>query len=49
MDIKDAIPINWSLMAHPMNWVILFLMVVIALFAFDIVIGRFGQSSTQGE
>jgi hypothetical protein len=29
--------INWNLMSHPMNWVILFLMVFIAAYAVHLI------------
>ena len=28
--VKNAIPLNWVLMANPVNWIIIFLMVAIA-------------------
>lgn len=28
--IKNAIPLNWPLLANPVNWVIVFLMIAIA-------------------
>lgn len=32
--------LNWKLLAHPMNWIVLFLMVFIAGFAIHLVIGK---------
>lgn len=31
------IPLNWRILAHPVNWIIVLLMVIIAGFALDIV------------
>lgn len=28
--IKSVVPVNWDLMANPVNWIIIFLMVAIA-------------------
>lgn len=39
MDAIKIIPINWELAKHPMNWVILFLMITIAVVAADCVLG----------
>lgn len=33
--MTEYIPINWTLMKHPMNWVIIVLMVYIALIALN--------------
>lgn len=35
--LKNYIPLNWELMAHPANWVIIFLMVYIAGLAIHLV------------
>lgn len=37
--------INWRLIAHPMNWVIVFLMVFIALIAVHLVFGKAPQAA----
>lgn len=34
--------LNWKLLAHPLNWIVLFLMVFIAGFALHLI---FGQSA----
>lgn len=37
MDIKDKIPLNLELMANPINWVIIILMVAIAGLALHLI------------
>lgn len=33
MDVRDYIPINWTLISSPVNWVIVVLMISLALLA----------------
>lgn len=35
--------INWELISHPLNWVILFLMVFIAMLFVSVVLNNFGS------
>lgn len=35
--------LNWELISHPLNWVILFLMVFIAMIFVSIVLNNFGS------
>lgn len=35
--------LNWELISHPLNWVILFLMVFIAMLFFSIILNNFGS------
>ena len=39
--------LNWPLMTHPMNWVILFLMVLIASIALHLILNKFAPATTQ--
>ena len=34
--------INWKIASHPMNWVVLFLMVFIAMLFVSIILNQFG-------
>lgn len=37
----DLLPINWQLIANPINWAIILLMLVIASFALHILLPQF--------
>jgi hypothetical protein len=34
--MPNWVPLNWDIMRHPVNWIIVFLMVVIAGIALDV-------------
>ena len=37
--IKNALPLNWGLMANPTNWAIIILMILIAGFSLALIFG----------
>jgi hypothetical protein len=41
------IPLNWRIMQHPVNWIIVVLMVLIAGFALDIINRWWAQHNAQ--
>lgn len=45
MEVVKYVPLNWGIIKHPANWVIVLLMVIIAGFALDQAIRYF---QTQG-
>lgn len=36
-DVEKMIPLNWEIMKHPLNWLILFLMVLFAGLAAEVI------------
>lgn len=40
--------INWKLVEHPMNWVVLFLMIFIVLFAVRVTFGESARERVPG-
>lgn len=45
MEVTKYIPINWRLIKHPANWAIVFLMVVIAGFAIELIYNYINSNS----
>ncbi len=41
----EWVPLNFDLLKHPVNWIIVTLMVLIALYALDIVSGLFSKDT----
>ncbi len=42
----EIIPINWKLISHPINWVVIVLMLLIAGYAMHFVLPAFGVSQS---
>lgn len=47
--IKDKLPINWNLIANPVNWVVVFLMVALAGAAFVAIPALTGAANQENE
>ncbi len=47
MDLPEIELVNWGLLKNPINWIIVFLMVLIALFAAHIVLGQHNGGGPQ--
>lgn len=43
--LKDYIPINWDIIKHPLNWVIVLLMILLVAFAADLLLMHFTGGS----
>jgi glucose-6-phosphate-specific signal transduction histidine kinase len=47
MEVTRYIPLNWEIIKHPVNWLIVLLMVILAGFIIDITIAYFQTLNTQ--
>lgn len=47
--MTKLIPLNWRMMAHPVNWFTVLLMVLIAGFALDIINSWWAQQNATAE
>lgn len=45
----DWLPINWAIAKHPLNWVIITLMVIIGMFALNLVLSPWHVTDTSSD
>lgn len=47
MDIKNYVPLNWQLIENPLNWIIVALMIIIPLYAGELLLTSYESGSQQ--
>ncbi len=48
MDIKQYVPLNWRLIENPLNWIIVALMIIIPLYAGELILMSYETGAKNG-